>query len=124
MTVVGQNIPHDSARGHVTGESIFIDDMPPARGEVLVDFLGSPIAHGRVRGLDLSAAAQVSGSVGLFTWRDIPGSNKFGPIVHDEHLLADKIVLYVGDPLVLIAGETREAIAEAKRLIHLDIEPL
>jgi xanthine dehydrogenase molybdopterin-binding subunit B len=41
---------------HVTGESLFIDDMPPALGEVLVDFVGSPVANGRVRRIELEAA--------------------------------------------------------------------
>ncbi|MDX1944010.1 MAG: xanthine dehydrogenase molybdopterin binding subunit [Pirellulaceae bacterium] len=124
MTAVGQSIPHDSARLHVRGESLFIDDIPPAQGELLVDFLGSPIAHGRLRGIDLSAARQVPGIVGLFTARDIPGHNRFGPIVPDEHLLADDTVLYVGDPVVLIAAENRSAIDQAKKRIRFDIEPL
>ena len=34
MTVVGKNIRHDSAVGHVSGESIYVDDMPPLRGEL------------------------------------------------------------------------------------------
>ena len=29
MAYVGKNIPHDSARGHVTGGSRYIDDLPP-----------------------------------------------------------------------------------------------
>src|SRR5271163_1906670 len=49
MPAVGKNIPHDSAVGHVSGQSIFLDDLPPASGELLVDFLGSPVAHGRIR---------------------------------------------------------------------------
>ena len=66
MGVVGKNIPHDSAVAHVTGESLFIDDMPPALGEVLVDFVGSPVAHGRVRRIDLEAAKRAPGIVGAF----------------------------------------------------------
>jgi xanthine dehydrogenase molybdopterin-binding subunit B len=38
MTYVGQNIPHDSAAGHVTGESMFLDDHSPARDELVVGF--------------------------------------------------------------------------------------
>ena len=60
MPAVGKNIPHDSAVGHVTGQSTFLDDVAPASGEWLVDFLGSPVAHGRIRSVDLSAAAAKS----------------------------------------------------------------
>ena len=56
MSVVGKNVPHDSARGYVTGEAIYVDDMPFARNELLVDFFWSPVAHGRIRALDTTAA--------------------------------------------------------------------
>src|SRR5438046_947726 len=71
MSSVGKNIPHDSARGHVTGESIYVDDMPPARGELIVDFVWSPVAHGRIRGIDFEPARAVPGVVALFTHRDL-----------------------------------------------------
>src|SRR5579885_2172798 len=64
MPVVGKNVPHDSARGHVTGESIYID-MPFAANELLVDFYYSPVAHGKIQSLDLSAAQQIEGVAGL-----------------------------------------------------------
>ena len=124
MGVIGKDIPHDSARGHVSGESIFVDDMPPARGEVFVDFLGSPVAHGRIRSVDLSAARNVPGIVGLFTHRDITGHNRFGPIIPDEHLLVEDVADFLGDPIVLIAAENRTAIAEAKKLIKTEVEVL
>jgi xanthine dehydrogenase large subunit len=124
MKVVGQNIPHDSARGHVTGESIFIDDMPPARQEVIVDFVGSPVAHGRLRSIDLSAALSVPGVVAVFTHKDITGHNLFGPIFKDEHLLVEEVAEYIGDPIVLIAAEDRGAIRQAKKLIKFEMEAL
>ncbi|HSV14166.1 MAG TPA: xanthine dehydrogenase molybdopterin binding subunit [Tepidisphaeraceae bacterium] len=124
MPAVGQNIPHDSAAGHVTGESIFLDDVPPARGELLVDFFGSPVAHGRIKRVDLAAAAAVPGVVALLTHKDIPGHNQFGPIIKDEHLLVSDLAEYIGDPIVLIAAESRAAINAAKKAIKLQIEEL
>ncbi len=46
---VGTSPPHESARAHATGQAVYIDDIPPSRGELLVDFVGSPVAHGRIR---------------------------------------------------------------------------
>src|SRR5881397_2427091 len=88
MTAVGRNIPHDSARGHVTGESVYIDDMPPLRGEVIVDFYWSPVAHGRIRSVDTTRACSVPGVVALFSHHDL-AHNVFGPIIQDEVLLAE-----------------------------------
>src|SRR5216684_2472645 len=49
--VLGAPLPHESARTHVTGEAAFLDDTPPARGELFVDFVGSPLARGRITGI-------------------------------------------------------------------------
>jgi xanthine dehydrogenase large subunit len=124
MGVVGKNIPHDSAVAHVTGESQFVDDMPPALGEVPVDFVGSPVANGRVRRIDLEAAKRAPGIIGAFTFRDVPGHNAYGPVVHDDRVLADEAIRYAGEAVVLLVGETREALHVAKKLVTLDIEPL
>ena len=75
MGVVGKNIPHESAVAHVTGEATYIDDLPPAFGELLVDFVGSPVAHGRVKAVDVAAALRVPDIVGAYTYRDVPGQN-------------------------------------------------
>ena len=123
MNVVGRNIPHDSARGHVTGESIYIDDMPPLKNELIVDFFWSPVAHGRIRSLNLDAAREVPGVAGLFTYRDLH-ANLFGPIITDEILLAENEVLFIGQPIVIIAAEDRDAIKAAKKAIEIDIEEL
>lgn len=123
MSTVGQNIPHDSARGHVTGESIYIDDMPVMRNELLVDFFWSPIAHGRIRSLDIEPARKVPGVVALFTYRDLH-HNLFGPIIQDELLLAEDVVTFIGQPIIVIAAESREAIRLAKAAIVIDIERL
>lgn len=123
MGSVGMNIPHDSAVGHVSGESIYIDDIPPLHGELLVDFFWSPVSLGKIRSLDLSAAAAVPGIAGLYTYRDLH-ANRFGPILKDELLLAEDVCTFMGQPIVVIAGESREAVREAKRAVHVDIEEL
>ncbi len=122
MNAVGQNIPHDSARGHVAGESVFIDDMPPMKNELLVDFLPAPIAAGKLIGIDLGEAAKIPGVALLLTSNDIPGHKHFGPVFQDEHLLVEDAIVYLGDPCVLIAAETRAAITAAKKMIKLQIE--
>lgn len=124
MSIVGKNIPHDSARTHVTGESIYIDDMPFQRNELIVDFVGSPYAHARIRGVDLSQAEKIEGVVGLFTYKDIGGVNKFGPILQDEVLLCEDHASYIGEPIVVIAAESWKAMRAAKKAIKLDIEEL
>src|SRR5581483_11010714 len=123
MSVVGRNIPHDSAHGHVSGESIYIDDIPPARNELLVDFLGSPVAHGKLKKIDFSSKEAIPGLVAVFTHKDLE-HNLFGPILQDEILLVEEEIMFIGQPIVVIAAETREAIAKAKKAIKLVIDEL
>ena len=113
MSLLGKSLPHDSARIHVTGEAIYIDDMPPLRDEVLVDFVGSPLAHARLKTVDVSAAARLQGIVAAFTRADVPGENTFGPVFHDEELLAESECHYVGQPIVVLAGTNRKQVLQA-----------
>ena len=124
MSYVGQSIPLDTAPGHVSGKSLFIDDLPPLHGELLVGIYPSPVAHGRIKSIDLTEAKKLPGVAGLFTHKDVPGHNKFGPVVHDEYLLAEDETHFIGHPIVLIAAETLDQIEAAKKAIKVDIETL
>ena len=119
----GQNLPHDSARGHVSGESVYIDDIPPLRGELVVDFFYSPVAHGRILSLDLEEAARVPGIVGLYDWRDLH-HNLFGAIYKDEILLVEDVCTFRGQPIVVIAAENAAAARAAKRAMKIELEEL
>lgn len=118
-----KSLPHDSAWGHVTGQSVFIDDRAPLRGELHVGVVGSPIAHGQINAIDLAAVRALPGVAGVFTAADLH-HNIWGTIIQDQPLLADKTVNFIGEPLVVIAAEDRETLKAAKRLVKLDIEPL
>ncbi len=124
MSAVGKDIPHDSAKGHVSGESIYIDDFPPARNELVVDFYYAPVSHANIKSLDLSEAAKVKGVAGLFTYKDLDSDNLFGPIVKDECLLVEKEIQFMGHPIVVIAAENYKAIAKAKKAIKIELENL
>ena len=124
MSSLGKPVPHESAREHVTGEAVYIDDLPPLHGELLVGFVGSPHAHARILSVDVTAARAVEGVAGVWTHADVPGSNHFGPAVHDEELLAAAETVYVGQPVVLIAAETPASLAAARRKVRIVYEPL
>ena len=76
MTAVGKNIPHDSATGHVTGKSEFIDDIPLAKNELYASFFTSPVARGKILSVNIEDALSVEGVIGIYLHKDIPGNRK------------------------------------------------
>jgi xanthine dehydrogenase large subunit len=121
---LGAPLPHESARAHVTGTAAFLDDTPPAQGELFIDIVGSPLARGRITAIDTSAAARVEGVVAVLTADDIPGARRFGPIFDDEDVLAGDECHHVGQPVVVLAAETRAALREAKAAVRIELEVL
>lgn len=124
MSLSGQALPHESARLHVSGAAVYLDDMPPLCNELLIDFAGSPLAHARIKSVDTSAAARVDGIVAVFTCADVPGENTFGPIFHDEELLVRTECQYIGQPVVVLAGTSRQALRAARAAVRLELEEL
>ena len=119
----GTNVPHDSARGHVTGESLYVDDLPSLPGELIVSFVWCPHAHARIVSVDLEAARRVEGVVALFTYQDL-AHNRLGPITADEPLLAEDVCTFRGQPVVVVAGETRAAVEAARAAVMIEYEVL
>ncbi len=127
MASLGKPIPHDSALGHVTGQAPYIDDLRPLAGELHVGFVGSPVAAGELLSINASEALLLPGVVGCFTVADVPGHNKFGIVAADEPFLADGEVLYLGQPVAVVAAETPAALAAARQAVKVECraaEPL
>ena len=119
MPSLGKPLPHDSAVGHVTGLAPYIDDVRPMGGELCVGFVGSPIAAGRLDHVDTSDALTLPGVIACYTAEDVPGHNLFGLVVADEPFLADRELLYVGQPVAIIAATSPAALAEARKALRI-----
>jgi xanthine dehydrogenase large subunit len=124
--VVGTDRAHESAHLHVAGRATYIDDIVELDGTLHCALGLSPVAHGRVKGMDLEAVRGMPGVVAVLAAGDIPGPNDCGPIVHDDPILCDGELRYLGQPVFAVIAETREAArrAAARAKEVLDIEPL
>ncbi|MFC6488333.1 xanthine dehydrogenase molybdopterin binding subunit [Nitratireductor sp. GCM10026969] len=120
---VGTDRRHDSAHKHVTGEAVYIDDMAEPAG-TLHAYLGlSAVAHGTIRKMDLSEVEKAPGVVAVLTARDVPGENDISPPgLHDEPILADHEVHFLGQPVFAVIAETREAARRARRLAKIEYD--
>ncbi len=123
---VGVSRPHESAHLHVAGAAPYIDDLPELAGTLHAALGLSPVAHGRIGAMQLDCLRALPGVVAVLSAADIPGVNDCGPIVHDDTILADGLVQYLGQPVFAVIGETRDAArrAAAKAGEVLTIDPL
>ncbi|MCI7092248.1 MAG: selenium-dependent xanthine dehydrogenase [Lachnospiraceae bacterium] len=78
-----------------------------------------------VRKIDLSEARQVPGVIGILTAADVP-HNKVGHIQQDWDVMIAEgdTTRMVGDAICLVVAENRDALEEAKKLVHVDYEVL
>ncbi len=120
----GASSPHESAVLHVSGEAVYTDDIPELRGTVYAALGLSSKAHARVLGMDLDAVRAAPGVVAVFTAQDIPGENNCGPVLHDDPLLADGLVQYVGQPMFVVVARSVDAARHAARLGRIDYQDL
>jgi xanthine dehydrogenase large subunit len=117
-------IAHDSAARHVSGEAIYVDDIPELPGTVHCYIAMSTKPHARIVSLDLSAVAQQPGVVCVLTAADIPGINDCSPIAGDDPVFAAGKVEYAGQSIFAVAGETIEAARAAANHARIEYEDL
>jgi Xanthine dehydrogenase, molybdopterin-binding subunit B len=80
--------PHDSALKHTTGAAIYVDDIPEPPRTVHAALVLSPIAHGRLLGLEKTEAQALPGVIEIIVADDVPGENDVAPVLTGEPLLA------------------------------------
>jgi len=119
-----QNIPHDSASKHVSGKSVYIDDIPMHAQILHGHVMYSPHAHAKIKSINITEAQQLKGVHAVITHKNIPGHNQMGPVVHDEPCLASEEVICVGQAIVLIAAENEAIARHAESLIWIDYDIL
>ncbi|MCK5171467.1 MAG: molybdopterin-dependent oxidoreductase, partial [Bacteroidales bacterium] len=112
------------SKNHVTGKSVFVDDIPVQIGTLFGAVFGSPKAHGKITSLDLSEAESLDGIEKIFTYKDIPGKNQIGGIIEDETLFAEDEVDFIGQPVAFIVAKNEIIARKAVKLIKIDIEEL
>jgi carbon-monoxide dehydrogenase large subunit len=98
-----------------------------------VAFLRSPYAHARITGIDVAAAKERPGVIGVFTGRDFGDEQGSLPcawpvtediVIPDHPPLAVEEVRYAGEPVACVVARDRYAAADALEAIDVDYEAL
>lgn len=120
---VGERVTRIDGIPKVTGAFAYASDLH--RDDMLWGAtVRSPIAHGRVRRVDISQALATAGVAAILLADDVPGKNRFGLNFDDQPVLAEDVVRYAGEPIAIVAADSPRAAALAARRIAVDLEPL
>ncbi len=132
---VGASVERIEDLRFLRGKGTYVDDVQ--KGDVLhAVILRSPLAHGRIRGMDVTAALAMEGVQAVITAAqiiDACGSVPLIPIrLHPNPLLdayrqpviASDKVRHVGEPLAIVVAFSAAIAEDAMNAIELDIEAL
>ncbi|MFX1671449.1 xanthine dehydrogenase molybdopterin binding subunit [Paraburkholderia sp. A2WS-5] len=115
---------HESAHLHVSGRATYTDDIPLVAGTLHAALGLSQKAHARIVSMDLAKVRATPGVVAVLTAGDIPGVNDCGPIIHDDPILADGVVQYVGQPMFIVVATSHDIARQAARRAEVKYEEL
>jgi carbon-monoxide dehydrogenase large subunit len=117
----------------ITGRARYIDDIS-LPGTLWASLVRSPEAHAKIVSIDASETIALPGVQAVFTGEDMadlggPLPMAWAPpgveIANPEHWpLARGTVNHVGDPVAVVIGEDRYAVADAAETVVVEYDPL
>jgi xanthine dehydrogenase large subunit len=120
----GQPTPHESARGHVTGEAIYTEDLLPHYPNALYAWpVLAPHAHALLLQLDVAPALEEPGVVTTLTSEDVPGEGNSGANRHDEPLFPVEI-MHHRQAVAWVLADTLEAAKLGATRVKAEYRPL
>src|SRR5436309_461772 len=132
--LVGAKIHRREDPRLITGHGHYIDDFTRT-GTAYAAFVRSPVAHARVKSIDVTDASKAPGVVGVYTARDIKGqlagTHPAAPAfvaekkyIPERFPIAEKEVCYQGEIVAVVLADTKGQAADAANLIQVDYEEL
>jgi carbon-monoxide dehydrogenase large subunit len=127
---IGQPVPRNEDPILLQGRGRYTDDLQ-LPGQLWCVMVRSPYGHGKLNGIDTSAALEVPGVVGVYTGADLAEYGTLhcmmpAPGLTDiqRPVLAMDKVRFVGDPIAFVVAETKEAAKDGAEAVYADIDAL
>jgi carbon-monoxide dehydrogenase large subunit len=133
LSILGTRVLRTEDPKFLTTGGVYTEDVVDERlaGACHVFFARSPLAHGRISGIDVSAALEAPGVVAAFTGADLADLPVIPPSMAgimnaemSQRLLATDKVRYVGEPVAVVVTEHPYQGEDALELVQVDYEPL
>lgn len=125
---VGDHCQRINVRTKVLGTGKYTDDLDDVDlpGMCYGSAIRSAYPRAIVKAIHTEKAKALPGVVCVLTAEDIPGSVKVGHLKVDWDTLipVGTTTHYLGDAIVMVAAETPEILAEAKKLVDIEYEEL
>src|SRR5581483_7486339 len=129
--VIGRSVPRLEDGPLIRGEGLFAGDVNFMR-QLAMRVVRSPIAHGRLRRVEIAAALASPGVIAVWTSSEVcdigpiplRGSRPHGMEPFRQPILARGRVRYVGEPIAVVFAEDAYLAEDAAELVTADIDPL
>ena len=126
-SILGTSVRRVEDRDLIIGASTYVGNLA-LPGLLHLAFVRSPLAHGRITGIDPAAAAAAPGVVAVYTAADLGLAPHHGLFVVNPELprppLATDRVRFVGEAVAVVVGETKAAAVDAVELVEVEYEDL
>lgn len=120
--VVSRSLPRVDGLPKVTGKHIYGSDVA-LPGMLFGKVFRSTEPHARILSIDVERARRLPGVVSVLTGKDIKPI-RYGVAIKDTTALAIDRVLYLGQPVALVAATSIAIATKALELIRVEYEPL
>jgi carbon-monoxide dehydrogenase large subunit len=132
VSILGTRVLRTEDPRFLTSGGVYTEDVADERlaGACHVFFVRSPVAHARIRGVDVSTALSAPGVVAAFTGADIADLPEVTPMMEElnqqmrHRLLATETVRYVGEPVAVVVTEQAYQGEDAVELVQVDYDVL
>jgi len=119
----GVSHPRDSAILKACGVAKFTADYIVKDALELAVVLSTEF-HAKIKSIDMSAAKNLPGVVGIMTADDVKGTNRIRFIANDQPVLCEDVVRTLGDPIAVVAATTQEQARAAAAAVKVEYEKL
>jgi carbon-monoxide dehydrogenase large subunit len=129
---VGRPVRRREDETILRGRAVYVDNLTlPGLAHMVV--VRSPVAHARLDAVEVAAARRAPGVLAVLAGADLAGAVGRMPVAPAEGaeladvpipLLATGRVRFTGEPVAVVAAETRAAAEDAAELVAVDYDPL
>jgi xanthine dehydrogenase large subunit len=116
---IGQSFIHESAIKQVTGKAVYIDDKAEEINGLFAYPVLSTISSGKIISIDTAPALGIEGVVDIFSAKDIPGKNDVSPVFTGDILLAEEVIEYHSQPILLVVATSYKTARIAARKVDI-----